>query len=213
MMGGRQLIWLAVFGPLLLTGCPPKYPYGDGRGITGQLEREVIALQQRNRLLEEQVATCSTGGPPDPLYSELVQVFSGSEIELTRQGNITSLVIPGNHLFAADRHEIRYEAAKTLDLLGMALSSHPKHTILIEGHVSDRTLTRELRRDHHDDWDLSTARAKLVMWDLVNKYRVSEDRFTVAGRAQFDPLASNDTSAGQGVNERVVLYIYPPGAR
>ncbi len=198
---------------VLLTGCPPRHEYNDQRGLAGQLEREVIALQQKNRILEEMNKTCSEGGPPDKLYSELVQIFSGSELDLSRSGVVSTVTIPGNHLYAEGRMELRMEAKRTLDLLGMALSGHPKHTIIVEGHTSDRTMTSELRKIYRDDWGLSHARARLFVTAMVREYHIGPERFTIAARGEYDPVASNDTTSGQGRNERLTLYIYPPGAR
>ncbi|MBT3221401.1 MAG: hypothetical protein HN348_20140, partial [Proteobacteria bacterium] len=55
----------------LLIGCPHQ-PYSDGRGLEGQLEREVVALHQQLRRLE---ASCGEIGEPDTIFSELHTIF------------------------------------------------------------------------------------------------------------------------------------------
>lgn len=192
---------------LLGTGCPPRHTYPDGRGITGQLEREVVALQQKTRLLEDQVAMCDVGGPPDPFFSEAVQIFHDAEVDINRRGSSTVLTIPGHYLFTPDSR-VREEATKVLDLLGMALSLHPKHNVVVEGHVSERT-TKSAGRPV-DAWTLSYERAHLVQQELTYKYGVTEKRFSVSARGDAHPVASNDTTGGQAANERIVVVVSPP---
>lgn len=195
-----------------LAGCPPKHEYPDGRGLVGQLEREVIALRQKVSLLEERAATCDEGGPPDPVYMQLVQVFRGSEVQVDRRGNDVILTMPSGLLLNPDLR-VRQESAKALDLLGMALNMNPEHTVTVEAHTSEASLTPALRKAHPDDWALSYAQARAVQRELVYRYQVPEQRFSVVARGSLDPIASNDTPAGQRANERIVITLRPAGAR
>jgi len=201
-----------VVGLALMFACGARQPYG-GAGLSKQLESEAIALQQTNRRLEAQVATCSEGGAPDTLYTELVPLLKGTEATLSRDQNRTVITLPGPYLFSLDRLELREESAKVLDLLSMVLNQHREQRVVIEGHVSDRTLTPALRRTIRDEWALSFARADLVRRELSGRYAVDEARFTVSGRGIMAPVMSNDTSAGQAANERVIITVLPVGGR
>lgn len=200
---------LGVLATLVAQGCGPKHDYPDGRGIVGQLEREVIALRQKVSLLEVRAATCSEGGPPDPVHTQLVQIFQGSEVEVSRFGPNVILTAPTSLLLTPELR-VRDESAKVLDLLGMALSMNPDYTVLIEVHTSDASLTPELRRQWPDDWALAYAQARAVQRELSARYQVPEVRFTLASRSRLHPVASNDTPAGQRRNERVVITLSPP---
>ena len=97
-MSGPRLLLLAALATGL-AGCPPKVVYPDGSGINGQLEREVQALQQTVRMLEYEAATCrDPQAAPDPLYQELHQILSTTEVTVERRGRVTIVTFPAAHL-------------------------------------------------------------------------------------------------------------------
>lgn len=195
---------------LLLTGCPTPHRYPDGSDLTGQLEREVIALQQTVRSLEYRVQTCGTDAAADTMYQELHQLLGADDdIAIDRQGNVTLLVLPADFLFSRGT-DLRDEAAMTLDLVATALNVNSEHTVILEGHTDDLAPSGDLRRLYADNWVLSFARAEAVMMALTQRFGVESRRFTIQARASYDPIATNDTVAGQRKNRRVVVRIIPP---
>lgn len=204
--------WLLAFA---LGGCathsaePTEYP--DGRGIEGQLEREIIALRQTVAYLRKTAKTCEETGVRDPLFAELHQVLSPTGLEIDHRGGGTVVVLPADDLFARDGLRIRDEAAMTLDLLATALNLHDDYEVTIKGHTDDRPVGSGSR--FKDNWEYSFARALAVARELVDKYGVAERRLHIQGRAHFESVASNDTPSGQARNRRVVIHIRPPEAR
>lgn len=205
----------AILTTIVLTaaGCA-THVYPDGSGLEGQLEKEVVALNQRMRSLEGELATCAHGGTPGPIYANLHQVFAGTDIVVERRGGITVVVVPVGHIFA-DAYSLRFreESTMSLDLLATALRGHPDHLIVIEGHTDDRMLPAGLVRRFGSHLDLSFQYAAAMMQRLTEDFAVSEDRFAVSGRGRWAPIANNDTQAGQAQNQRVEVHIYPAGSR
>jgi chemotaxis protein MotB len=74
----------------------------------------------------------------------------------------------------------------------------------IEGHSDDVPI-------HNDtfasNWDLSTARAMAVAMMLIDEAGFDPQRMSVAGYAQYHPVASNDTPEGRRANRRVDIVI------
>jgi len=56
------------------------------------------------------------------------------------------------------------------------------------------------------NWELSTARANAVL-EFFLHHGVSESRFTVAGYADQNPIAPNDSDAGRALNRRVDVVV------
>jgi chemotaxis protein MotB len=56
------------------------------------------------------------------------------------------------------------------------------------------------------NWELSTARANAVLEFFIH-HGVSESRFTVAGYADQNPIAPNDSAAGRALNRRVDVVV------
>lgn len=195
-------LWLAV-----LAGCA-KHAYPDGTGLEGQLEREIQALHAVNAQLE---ATC--GGPerPDQVFAEMSGVFAGSEVTVGREGRVTSVTLPIAVLFADPWSlKFRAEAAGQLDLLATAMNLHPEYRVTVEGHSADRSIPLAVTRQYADHLVLSFAYASAVQLRLTTDYQVAPERFTVAARGEWDPIASNDIPSGQAQNDRVVVYFERP---
>jgi chemotaxis protein MotB len=76
--------------------------------------------------------------------------------------------------------------------------------IRVEGHTDDVPI-RNAR--YHSNWELSTARATEVVLMMVQKSGFRPDRVSVAGYAQYRPVASNDTEEGRRRNRRIDLVV------
>ncbi|MCK6506507.1 OmpA family protein [Myxococcota bacterium] len=191
---------------LLLTGCPHT---GD-TDLVQQLDREVIALRKKNQVLEEQLQACGQGELETALYAQLVQVFSGTEVTVHREGARAAVVIPGELLFAPGSTEVRDEAAMVSDLLATALNLHPQTQVWIIGHTDDDPLSGSLKRRFGDNWGLAAGRAQAFMRVLVDRFGVAEARFSISGRGPVHPIATNDTPEGRALNRRIVVVVGPP---
>lgn len=69
----------------------------------------------------------------------------------------------------------------------------------------------------NSNWDLSTARAMAVAMMLIDEAGFDPQRMSIAGYAQYHPVASNDTPEGRQANRRVDIVIVavsePSGAK
>ena len=94
-----------------------------------------------------------------------------------------------------------------LNKLAVVLSSQEDLEILIEGHTDSIPLSgRGLIKDN---WDLSVMRATSVVKVLLKNPLLSPLQLTAAGRAEFVPISSNNTSKGRGENLRIEMILSP----
>jgi chemotaxis protein MotB len=102
------------------------------------------------------------------------------------------------------------QAEPTLARIALALNAR-NFEVRVEGHTDDVPIHNAL---YKSNWDLSTARATEVVNMLVSKYDFNAERVSVAGYAQYRPIASNDTEEGRRKNRRIDLVIVsvPPQA-
>ena len=78
---------LVFFG--FLAGCPRV----DPTLLTDQLEREVVALHERVRRLQQELETCGEGPSNDALYRDLAQIYAEADgVFVDRRG--ASIVQP-----------------------------------------------------------------------------------------------------------------------
>lgn len=177
--------------------------------LVSQLDREVIGLQRKNRLLEERLEVCDQGETSAALLAQLSQVMSGTEVRVESDGPRVVVIVPGELLFASGSTEVREEAMMFADLLATAMQLHPELHAWVVAHTDDDALSGTMKKRYGDNWGLSSARALAFMQVLVGRFSVDERRFTIAGRGPSQPIATNDTPEGRALNRRVVVVLGP----
>jgi len=192
-------------GLVLLGACVPA---SYDRDLVTQLDREILALKQRNQVMGEQLENCDVAGDPGPIYAELVQVFSGTDVKVSKQGMRTVVVIPADRLFGRLSSKMREEAIMVPDMLATALQLHEDKHVWVIAHTDDEELSGSARRRFGSLWGLSMAQSTSFMVALV-ELGVAERRFTIAGRGGQEPLVQPDTPEGRASNRRLVVVIGP----
>jgi flagellar motor protein MotB len=202
-----RLLPLVALLPLPLTGCAIfSASQGDQQHLVSQLDREIMALQDQNRRLQEQLQNCGAGTAPDPIYAQLHQVFNYTEVEVVREGGVTRVQIPGEQLFAPGSTRVRQEADMVMDLLSTALKSNPGRRVLVIGHTDDQPISTAM---YPSNWELSAARAAAFTRALAELHGVDTSNFIVGGRGSNEPIADNATAEGRAANRRIVVHIQP----
>jgi chemotaxis protein MotB len=173
-----------------------------------QLDAEVIAQQQRVRMLEERLANCDQVGTADKIFPELVAVMGGQRAVVSRQGAYTLVSFSTDDLFSSGA-TLRDEAAPMLDLVAMALTLHPDRRVEILVYTDDQPVERSLRKQFPSPWELTSARAAALVRTMIELHKVPASMLTAAARGDQDPLGSNDTPEGRALNRRLIFRISP----
>lgn len=159
------------------------------------------SLKQAFKVMEE----------PIPLYEEktraLVQDISkniqgieGITVKTDPRGVVVTF--SDAVLFASGSAEIKQDVLGVLEKLSKILNETPGR-IMIEGHTDNVPISGG---KYASNWELSTARAASILHFLITK-GVDPNRFSIAGYAEYRPLASNETEDGRAKNRRVELII------
>lgn len=98
---------------------------------------------------------------------------------------------------------IRPDMEPILHVLGQTLEKIPHH-IRIEGHT-DNVPINTYR--FPSNWELSTARATVILRYLLDRYGFDPDRLSATGYAEFRPVDTNKTPEGRLQNRRVDFVI------
>jgi chemotaxis protein MotB len=125
------------------------------------------------------------------------------------RGLVISLA--ADSFFGPASAEVRIEEARSVLQKAASLLSSPElsgRKFRIEGHTDN--VPTDPRGAYYTNWELSTARATNVLHYLVD-FGVDERQFQVAGFADTEPLASNDTPEGRAYNRRVDIVLLSPG--
>jgi outer membrane protein OmpA-like peptidoglycan-associated protein len=144
------------------------------------------------------VAGAVIGRQMDKQAAELKQDVPGATV--TRVGEGIVVTFASGLLFDFDSDGVRPEAAANLKNLATSLDKYPNTDLLIVGHT-DATGTDSYNQG------LSERRAASAAAYLKSQ-GVASGRLRTSGRGESEPIASNDTEAGQQANRRVEVAIY-----
>lgn len=203
-------MWSSLLVSLPLLGTAGLFGVDCPRQATvEQLDREVLACQVRLEQAAEAAKNCGEGEGAMALYRELLQAFSGTEVQVVRDGPRVVVTIPSAMLFPADRVEVRREAQLVVDFLATALNLHTETMAWVIAHTDDSPLPRDLQRRHGDALGLSRAQAAAVVHALSSRFSVAPGRLLAAGQGSARPLVPAETDGARAKNRRVVVIIGP----
>ncbi len=79
----------------------------------------------------------------------------------------------------------------------------------MEGHTDSRPLRWEYREKYPTNWELSAARAAIIVRYLIDNVGIDATRLSAVGYGLYQPVASNDSPEGQQANRRVEFTLLP----
>lgn len=138
----------------------------------------------------------------------LVQVIQGPpQMSLVRivekvNGDIV-ITIPDQVLFNSGEAAVRPEALRFLEGLGAAILELDRHT-RVEGHTDDVPIRTA---QFPSNWELSAARAVMVVRVLSELYGVPANHLTAVGHADTRPVTGNSDAEQRAKNRRVEVVI------
>lgn len=127
----------------------------------------------------------------------------GIKAEITERGLVIKLL--GNIVFESSTSTLKKDSYKTLEEIGTLIKTKfSNHLIRIEGHTDNLPMSSSI---YPSNWELSSARASVIVRYMISKFIIPENRFSVLGYADSRPIASNNTEEGRKENRRVEIVI------
>lgn len=215
---------LAMFGAaVLLAGCASNNPYDNERDVNrtaiyggigaaaGAITGAAVSSKKdrtKGALIGAAVAGAAGAGYGyyvDRQEAELRRAMQGTGVDVQRDGDNLTLVMPGNVTFATDSATISGSFYSTLNNLAQSFRQYDQSTIDIVGHTDSTGA-------YQYNMDLSRRRAQSVASYLQGQ-GVDYSRMNVRGMGPDQPVASNADSYGRQQNRRVEINLRPmPGA-
>lgn len=184
---------VAICLALSLTGCTFIFQKGRRSDVEKieQLSRELDALNQAKKLLEERLG--------QEIKNKQVR------LEMMEKGLVITFV--ADVLFDSGKAVVRQEAHSILDKVARVLRENvPDLNVGVEGHTDNVPIKHS---GWKSNWELSTSRALSVLHYLVDQKEISPERISAIGYGQHHPVASNDSKEGRQMNRRVEVVILP----
>jgi len=178
-------------------------------------EEELKSAEQELSARSTRVAELETIiNKKDSLVTELKKSISkaligleGEGLTIEQRNGKVYISLEEDLLFASGKYIVNSGGVTALNKLATALSLQTDLEILVEGHTDDIPLSgKGLVKDN---WDLSVMRATNVVKVLIKNTSLNPLHLTAAGRAEFVPIASNETKEGRSSNRRIEMILSP----
>jgi chemotaxis protein MotB len=140
----------------------------------------------------------------DGLISDLEDEVSSGQIQIEQLRTGLTLHLSEEILFPSGSAALNSGGRAVLTKVSRRLVELP-HTIAVEGHTDDVPVARR----YPSNWELAAARASSVV-RLMIEQGVEPERIKVVSRAEFAPIASNETKEGRAKNRRIEIQLDAP---
>ena len=169
-------------------------------------ERNRVLLEARTREAQQAQSQAQAAQQQAQSTQQQLQAAQQQLQDMqARQTNRGMVLTLGDVLFDTNKATLKPGADQRLDRLAMYLQSNPNEKLIIEGYT-DSTGSEE----HNQE--LSQRRAQAVA-DALASRGVAASRYSVVGRGESFPVASNSTEAGRQQNRRVEVVFSDQSGR
>ena len=132
--------------------------------------------------------------------------MSDEDIEINVEKGVVYVSISDKLLFRSGSFTVNNAAKAVLGKVAKVINDKPELEFMVEGHTDNVPIKVE---GTQDNWDLSVRRATSIVRILQTEFNVAPERMTAAGRAEFVPVADNDSAAGRAKNRRTRIVVLP----
>jgi chemotaxis protein MotB len=175
------------------------------------LEQEKAGAQQQVASLEQEKASMlaasqQTQKQYDELVKGLSQEVEKGQLQVKQYKNMLSVDLAEQIFFDSGKATLKKGGKEVLKKVGEALKGYENKIIRVVGHTDNVPVAKSLRATFPSNWELSVARATNVV-RYLQEVGIPPERMVASGRAEYDPVASNDTPEGRQKNRRIEIML------
>jgi chemotaxis protein MotB len=184
----------------------------------GNLKQQLASSEQKAAAIEQQVGSLqqekasleAASQQQQQQYEALVQGLSSEvekgQLQVRQYQNMLAVDLAEQIFFDSGRATLKPGGKDVLKKVGGALKSYEDKIIRVVGHTDNVPLAKSLQSTFPTNWDLSVARATTVV-RFLQEVGVPPERMVPSGRAEYDPVAPNDTPEGRRKNRRIEIML------
>ncbi len=171
-----------------------KKDLDEKSGRIQELEQVIAAKDAKMNQLKDAISKALTN-------------FEGKGLTVEQRDGKVYISMENKLLFSSGSWAVGTEGRTAVNQLGNVLATNPDIAVLIEGHTDNVPYSGS--GQVKGNWDLSTKRATSIVQILRENKRINPENLTAAGRGEFAPIASNETSEGKAKNRRIEVILTP----
>lgn len=175
------------------------------------IQQQVGSLVQQNMTLEQQkaallAATQQRQQQYDALVQSLSKEVAQGQLQVRQYQNMLTVDLAEQIFFDSGRAKLKPGGKEVLKKVGDALKGYDNKIIRVVGHTDNVPVAKALQGTFPTNWELSVARATNVV-RYLQEVGIPPERMVASGRAEYDPVASNDTPEGRQKNRRIEIML------
>ena len=182
------------------------------------LKQQVDAMTQQNATMQKEVGSLSqekaallaANQQRQQQYESLVQGLAKEvekgQLQVKQYKNMLSVDLAEQIFFDSGKATLKKEGKEVLKKVGDALKGYENKIIRVVGHTDNVKMAKSLQATFPTNWELSVARATSVV-RFLQEVGIPPERLLAAGRAEYDPVAPNDTPEGRQKNRRIEIML------
>ena len=175
------------------------------------LERDQAKLRAQNEALESQRvqllnASKQSQSRYDALLADLNQEVQKGQLQVRRYKDMLTVDVAEQLFFDSGRAALKETGKEVLKKVADAIKSYEDKAIRVVGHTDNVPITGGLQKVFPSNWELSVARASTVVRFLQDS-GIAPERLIATGRAEYAPVAPNDSPEGRQKNRRIEITL------
>ena len=139
------------------------------------------------------------------LAGRLAKMVDAGDLKIVLRDGRMVLQLSNDILFDTGKTDVKPAGRAALEGVAAVLKTVHGHEFQVAGHTDNVPIDSTR---YPSNWELSSARA-LVVLRLLVEHGMTSPVLSAAGYAEFDPIASNETTAGRARNRRTEITVQP----
>jgi chemotaxis protein MotB len=156
-----------------------------------QQKAQLLAVSQQNQ------------SQYDSLVKNLTEEVKKGELQVRQYKDMLTVDVAEQLFFDSGRADLKDTGKTVLKKVGEALKGYEDKVIRVVGHTDNVPIKT---RVFPSNWELSVARATTVV-RFLQENGIPPERMVASGRAEYQPVAENDTPEGRKKNRRIEITL------
>lgn len=182
---------------------------------TDSLTKEKDSLTQQVAALEAQRAQLQASERQsearyDTLLANLSEEVKKGQLQVRQLKGMLTVDVAEQLFFDSGRATLKDTGKQVLQKVAESIKAYDDKAIRIVGHTDNVPISGGLQKVFPSNWELSAARATTVVRFLQDA-GIAPERLVATGRAEYAPVAPNDSAEGRQKNRRIEITLIDRG--
>ena len=175
------------------------------------LERDQAALRAQNEALDRErmkllEMSKQSQSQYEALARDLNQEVQKGQLQVRQYKDMLTVDVAEQLFFDSGRATLKETGKEVLKKVADAIKSYDDKAIRVVGHTDNVPISGALQKTYASNWELSVARATTVV-RFLQESGIEPERLVATGRAEYAPIAENDSSEGRQKNRRIEITL------